>query len=130
MDREFQSTEYCMMPNLVTTENMGHGWQYYQTTMHIIGAEEITQPGDCYPVIKYKNPYVDCTVCWSSIKYYKKNTAVFYVEIKGKKYYGSDGNAKKLPFYDEMGNDGSGPYWSKLVSQRDFEEYLLKKIKG
>ena len=122
---EFYSHEYAIMPNQITSKNMFDGWQYYQTTEHMLGITDMNVSlfsGGAHKEKHYKNSFIDCKIVWSELKYHKHNDTIFSIEIEGRKFYSCDGNIKKIEKLKELS------FVEELICSYDFERLLFKKI--
>lgn len=121
-DGIIHTCEHAMMPHLINSDNMYHGWQYYQTTEHMLGVTDLSSNMTSCSCKHYDNPVINCIINWESLKYHQKSTLMASIEINSKTWYACNGDVpNSVPELEELRH-------MCIISMDDFESWLFKKL--
>lgn len=117
------SVEYCMLPQYVNSDNMFDGWQYYQTTMHLLGMKEAYSPIMNGRFYNYNNKVFSGTIGYESCSIY--GNLIRMVEYNNEKYYAcNDLKKANIPWYNEFIVETGVEH----PTSYDLERWMFKKI--
>lgn len=129
---EYHSSEYCVMPQMITSETIFNGWQYYQTTMHLLG---ITERDDLNIWVgrrtnEYNNAVFKGIIAYETSMFY--GSILAYAKVKRKEYFSCNGlcepkrSTQILDIYKETQAFCKKEYFG----QYDVERYMYERIYG
>lgn len=125
---EEYSSEFCVLPKYVNTENMFHGTQYYNTTEHLLGITENKESWVGHRIYNYNNPIFKGTIGYSSSAYY--TSLVRYIKIGRKEYHSCNGlcDPKRSTQILDIYKAVQAVVGNEYITQYDVERYMLTEI--
>lgn len=122
---EYLSSEYCVLPQFITKENMFDGTQYYSTTEHILGITQNPSSWEKIRVYDYNNSIFKGTISYQFSSFY--GSIVTHIQQDGNDYYSCNGlceperSTQILDLYKK-----TKEYCGKdNIGQCDLEQYMF-----
>jgi hypothetical protein len=125
---EHISTDYCVLPQFITTDNMFDGTQYYNTTEHLLGITDNPDGWIKHRIYDYNNSvfkgslgFEHSSVCGSLLT---------YAQIGEKEFYSCNGlceperSTQILDVYKKVKEFCGKEYFGKYY----FEEYMMTEL--
>lgn len=125
---QYLSSYFCVLPQFITDKNMFDGYQYYQTTEHILG---ITTNKDSWEKVRcynYNNSVFKGTLSFCHNHFYGQ--ILTHANVDGKDYYSCNGlceperSTQILELYKKVKDHCKKEYFS----QYDIEQYMFVEL--
>ena len=123
-----QTTDYCVLPQFITTDNMFDGTQYYSTTEHLLGITDNPDGWIKRRIYDYNNSVFKGSLGFEHSSIY--GSILVYAKIGEKEFYSCNGlcdperSTQILDIYKKVKEFCGKEYFGQYT----FEEYMMTEL--